>query len=59
MFCYIYKDMDKYTQCDDLTTISKVSDKEQFRCFEWKHKPTSTRMVHFNSTEVTFSAWSV
>lgn len=57
MFCYIYKDMDYYEQCNDVAYISKVSSKEQFKCFEFKHKPTSIRMVYFIGTEITFSEW--
>ena len=48
MFSYYYKDCTSdlsFLTTDDITTCIKHSTKENFRCFEWEHNPTRTRMI--------------
>jgi len=69
MFCYWYRDCHgkdvvgfdsnkfKQTESVDIPFLVMLALKEG-RCFEFKHKPTSIRMVYLEGGKITYSAWN-
>lgn len=72
MYSYWYKDCrgkditgleaQRYIQTSDIQECMKYSTKEEFKCFEWEHKPTRTRMINIvkldGRTEIKTNQWN-
>lgn len=67
MYSYWYRDCrgkdvqgferNKYIQEESLDNCMLFVFKEDFICFEWKHNPTSTRMVKLDYGKVIYGEW--
>lgn len=58
MFSYIYKDLPKFEQTSSEEQLKTIAgQKKEFKAFEWKHKPTSIRMVEIIDNKIVYSEW--
>ena len=72
MYSYWYKDIHgktpihvlptQYVVTDNISDIAAVAHKEEFKAFEWQHKPTRFRMITSAKHQtvyppVTFGVW--
>ena len=69
MFSYWHKDCrgketpgfdgNKFIQEESIENCMLFVFKEGFKCFEWAHNPTRTRMVTMHQGEIIYSKWNI